>query len=149
MGTRGSFPTGKAGPGRKADHLRPSTVEVKNVGAVLQVDAYQFRAFSVDWLWSDWEHYYYMIVDIQLYHKSVTSYSIVLDISGFWQRQEVWSSDTSVINLVRVQKTRHAYIIRWKNQVKNSLCLPANENYAGAIIASFEFPNERWNGMYV
>jgi hypothetical protein len=30
MGTGGSFPGGKAWPGREADHLTPSNEEVKN-----------------------------------------------------------------------------------------------------------------------
>jgi hypothetical protein len=30
MGTRGSFPRGKARPGRDADHSPPSSAEVKN-----------------------------------------------------------------------------------------------------------------------
>jgi hypothetical protein len=60
-----------------------------------------------------------MSILIQLHRKPIKSHSIVLDvqsgvyveISGFWQRQEVWSTDTyeQSLILVRVQKTRRAY----------------------------------------
>jgi hypothetical protein len=59
-----------------------------------------------------------------------------MEISGFWQHQEVWSSDAYEQSLIlaRVQKTRHAYKSQWENQVEDSLYLSVNENYARAIM---------------
>jgi hypothetical protein len=42
--------------------------------------------------------------------------------------------------LVRVQKTKHAYKSQGKSQVKNSLSLPANENYTRTIMTYEQLP---------
>jgi hypothetical protein len=71
-----------------------------------------------------------------------------MEIFGFWQRQEIWSSDTydQSLILVWIQKTRHAYKSQWKSQIKN--CEWHLHKGCYDIIALFRFSNESWNSIY-
>jgi hypothetical protein len=71
-------------------------------------------------------------------------YGVYVEISVFWQRQEVWSSDAylrAVINFSSGRENQTHLQESVKSQVKNSLYLPVDENHTRAIMTQLPHSN--------